>query len=86
MNDPVDRTIDKVAAEIGAPYGFTASQVLQHIALGNVPHPDAPEDVCGATSPRRDNEWCRRAPGHTGNHCAWPDPCPTYLKLREPRR
>lgn len=59
-SDPVE----VAAAAVGAAYGMTAEQALQHAALGDVPHPDAPPDVCGATDPRDAAYWCVLPPGH----------------------
>ena len=78
--------ITAAAAQVGARYGMTASQVLLHAALGDVPHPDAPGDVCGATDPRDDRRWCVLAPTHPGenhNRHAPDDGCQTWTAHEE---
>jgi hypothetical protein len=69
------------AGEAGARYGMTGSQMLAHVAVGDVPHPNAPADVCGKTDPRSDHRWCVLAPVHPGeghNRYAPADGCRTW--------
>lgn len=61
---------DRDESQIGAPYLMTGSEVLAHIAMGHVPHLDAPEDRCGATDPRDPKRWCIRDENHPGDHCS----------------
>lgn len=65
--------LDAAADKVGSQYGMTASQGITHLAIGEIPHANAPATDCGMTDPRDDTKWCRRAPGHTSNHCNWPD-------------
>jgi hypothetical protein len=64
--------LDQFAEEAGGQYGMTAEQVVTHIALGDLQHPDAPGEECGAVDPRDDSAWCRRPSGHErGFHCRY---------------
>lgn len=66
-----DRLLDVAATSIGQEYGMTADEVLTHIAMGERHHGDAPSEDCGAVSPWDEAEWCRRVPGHHGDHYPW---------------
>jgi hypothetical protein len=63
-----DQPLMDVAESVGQMYGMTGSEVMQHIAMGDVPHHLAPESECGATDPRDGSKWCRKVSGHSGNH------------------
>jgi hypothetical protein len=76
-----DDEITKALTAAGAPYGMTAADMATHILLGDRPHPDAPEDVCGAIDPRDETRWCVLAPVHPReghNRYAPPDGCRTW--------
>lgn len=60
--------IETAAAEAGRRYGMTAEQMLQHLAIGDIPHSDADPAHCGATDPRNDRKWCAEDKGHAGGH------------------
>jgi hypothetical protein len=72
-SDPAD-PLDAAATVVGGQYGMTASDLLLHAALGDIPHPDATPDVCGATDPRDAAYWCVLPPGHPrGMHSRYTD-------------
>lgn len=64
----MDDIIDAAAEKIGKPFGMSAEQVITYMAIGEVPHPDAPETDCGVTDPRSDARWCVRPPNHSRGH------------------
>ena len=75
--------IEQALATAGAPYGMSADQMIAHIVLGNVPHPDAEADECGASDPRDSTRWCALAKEHPGeNHCNYApdDGCRTWTE------
>lgn len=73
MTESTDHVLDTVAAQIGRRYLMTAEQVITHLAMGDIPHPDAADDDCGATDPRDDKHWCRQPKGHEdGFHNRYP--------------
>lgn len=63
-----DDMLMEAAAEVGAEYGMSATDLIAHILLGDQRHPDADDDVCGAASPRDSTRWCGREPRHHGDH------------------
>jgi hypothetical protein len=60
--------IEQAAAVVGAAFGMTSDQMFQHIAIGDLPHPNAAPEHCGATDPRDDRKWCAQDKGHAGPH------------------
>jgi hypothetical protein len=71
-----DDVIGRVIAEVGAPYGMTGADVAAHLIMGDRHHPDAPESVCGAVDPRREDRWCVLAPDHRGeDHSCYGPTC-----------
>lgn len=74
--------VDKLATALGAEFGMTGEQILQHMAIGDVPHPEAPDTDCGATDPRDDRKWCRLEPNHVGEGHNGHAPPPPYRTWR----